>query len=90
MLNTESVPPNISLIQILQNLEFTDAKFLLWSQKLWSESKPGLRLKSEAFYYDKTIIYSQQNSDHDPRFRCTDISINWFLCIVGRNIVTRI
>jgi hypothetical protein len=34
LLNTESVPLNIFL-KILQNLEFTYAKFLLWLQKLW-------------------------------------------------------
>jgi hypothetical protein len=34
LLNYESVLSNIFL-QILQNLEFTHAKFLLWSQKLW-------------------------------------------------------
>jgi hypothetical protein len=25
----------MELPQIIQNIEFTDAKFLLWSQKLW-------------------------------------------------------
>ena len=36
VLNIDSVPLNISYnLQTLQNLEFTYAKFLLWSQKFW-------------------------------------------------------
>jgi hypothetical protein len=34
VLNNESFPLK-KFLQILPNLEFTDAKFLLWSQKLW-------------------------------------------------------
>jgi hypothetical protein len=43
LFNTDSVSPNISY-KILQNLEFTYAKFLLWSQKLW-QCKPALKQK---------------------------------------------
>jgi hypothetical protein len=34
-INTAGVSSLKHFLQILQNLEFTDAKFQLWSQKLW-------------------------------------------------------
>jgi hypothetical protein len=43
MLNTESISSqNVNLNFKFNHLEFTHAKFLLWSQKLW-ECKPAFR-----------------------------------------------
>ena len=53
VLNTKSVRSNISY---LQNLQFTDAKFLLWSQKLWYKYKPGYINNMIGFHTTKMLI----------------------------------